>query len=236
MKEYSYFRADGLSLAALDTIKESKEEYDALRRKLCDRFGANEVMAGYDPITGHMSFLAFHFRANQKVPEGWKTINEQKSKDGALQCTFAMPAAGSPDAFHMANIGGLMERAARLTDLEGVFGCRMEPRAYPAGTFETAFVRQSFMTNGPGPIGKLYGQSLGIGGSGSPGTASDPIVSMEINGEVYIRVPNKPGTEEPQMLPPDAAPVSYDEMIRTDKAEYDRRMGQSLQSRGWGCF
>jgi hypothetical protein len=136
-----------------------------------------------------------------------------------------MPREGSPDHFHMASMGGLMERASRLSDLEGAFGCgEMPMRPHPAGQFETAFVRQSFMQGGPQPCGRLWGPGTGIGGAGQPGRAADPITPMELCGKIYLRVPNREGTEEPVFTPPDAIPMPYEKMIEIEKAEYDRRM------------
>jgi hypothetical protein len=234
MKEYSYFQADGLSLEALDTIKESKATLAQLKTKLCAKFGASDVMGGYREELGHFHFTAFHFNAQQKVPDGWKTLNQQRSQNGALQGTFALPAPNSPDAFDVASIGGLMERASRSDSLEGIFGVRFM-REHPAGKFEEIFVRQSAMADGPEPKGKIWGTPMWGGSSPSAGKTWDPIVAQELDGKTYLRIPNKPGTEEPAVIPPDAIPVSYEKMLAADQAELERRRKPSPYDLCWGC-
>jgi hypothetical protein len=51
----------------------------------------------------------------------------------------------------------------------------------------------------------------------------NPIDYMQLDGNWYLRIPNKPGTAEPQFTPPDAVPVSYDDMLKADQKEYENR-------------
>jgi hypothetical protein len=236
MKEYSYFLAQGLSLEAFDTMKESKEEFVSLKTKLCAKFGANDIMGGCRD-GGRFEILFFHFRAGQKVPDGWKVNNEQRGRDGALQSTFAVPAPNTADHFYMANMCGLMERASRHILLEDIFGAEWFMRDVTAGAGESAFVRQKYVGD-PGPKGQVPGPNASYDGSTtSPGTkTADPMAAMELDGKMYIRVANRPGTEEPICTPPDAQRVSYEDMLKADKAEWDRRHPpRNYNDMSWGC-
>jgi hypothetical protein len=234
MKEYSYFLADGLSLEALDSVRESAAELARLKTKLCTTFGADDLMGGYRKEEGRFHFTAFHFRAGQKVPQGWKINNEQRDREGNLMGTFALPAPNTADAFHMASMGGLMERASRHDCLEGVFGTDRLMRPHGAGTYETAFVRQSMIADSSVPTGKTWGAGYFGGAKTSPGSTTDPILAVELDGKTYFRVPNKLGTEEPIVTPPDAIPMSYEKMLEADKAETDRR-NKPAPPLGWLC-
>jgi hypothetical protein len=234
MKEYSYFLAQGMSLEAFETMRESKAEFQSLKTKLCAKFGAHDIMGGYREDEGHFRILFFHFRADQKIPEGWKVNNEQKDSSGALQCTFAMPASNTPDHFHMASMCGLMERASRQMGMESIFGSEWFMRDDAVGTSETAFVRQRFLSD-PGLKGKIPQSNVNYGGYGS-GRVCDPLSAMELDGKMYIRVPNKPGTDEPICIPQDAQRVSYDDMLKADQAEWDKRHPpRNYNDMSWGC-
>jgi hypothetical protein len=236
MKEYSYFLAQGMSLEAFETIKESKAEFQSLKTRLCAKFGANDIMGGYRKDEGRFRILFFHFRADQKLPDGWKVNNEQRDKDGALQCTFAMPAPNTPDHFYMANMCGLMERASCHMLLEDVFKAEWFMRDVTAGAGESAFVRQKFVGD-PGPKGQIPGPNPSYERQDSPGSkTADPMAAMELDGKMYIRVANKPGTEEPICMPPDAQRVSYDDMLKADQAEWDKRHPpRNYNDMSWGC-
>ncbi|TAL37855.1 MAG: hypothetical protein EPN97_04485 [Alphaproteobacteria bacterium] len=223
MKDYSYFLAQGMSLEAFDTMKESKAEFESLKAKLCKKVGANDIMGGCLERGGRFEIVFFHFRADQKVPDGWKVNTEQRDQDGALQCTFAMPAPNTPDHFYMANMSGLMERAARHMLLEDIFGAEWFMRDVTAGAGESAFVRQKYVGDA-GPKGKIPGPNPSYERQESPGSkTADQMAAMELDGKMYIRVANKPGTEEPICAPPDAQRVSYEDMLKADQAEWDRR-------------
>lgn len=232
--EYSYFRAEGLSLEALETVKESQAELVSLKTKLCAKFGANQIMGGYRKDMGHFHVVAFHFRPGQKVPDGWQLTREQRGADGALQYTFALPAPNSPDAFHVASLCGLMERASRHDSLERVFGVERFMRDHPAGEFETAFVRQGYLADATLAKGKIRGPAVLGAGATPPGKTADPIYTMDLAGSTYIRVPNRPGTDDPVVTPPDAVRMSYDQMLKADKAEQDIR-NQPREYGVYGC-
>ena len=41
--EYTYFRAEGLSLVAVETVNEARAELKSLRRNLTERYNATDV-------------------------------------------------------------------------------------------------------------------------------------------------------------------------------------------------
>jgi hypothetical protein len=214
--EYSYFRAEGSSREAVDTVLEAKKEQDELRRKLCDKFGAEELFGGLRDPSGSFMLVCFIFSENKPPPEGW--VDTQARTGSTI---YAKPAPGSVDHFHVASITGLMERAIRQSRLEGVFGCGDMPmKDRPAGGRSGAFVRYSTMEDAEHRPGKRPG-FLADGvtflfGSNAPTKSSDPLSMLEMQGEWYIRVPNRAGSDDPIFIPPDAAPVSYDKMLEID--------------------
>jgi hypothetical protein len=216
-------------------VKESKEEFATLRKKLCEKIGADDVMCGYRADTGDFRFVSFYFSANHKPPEDWKILNEQRGNDGRLQCTFAMPEPGSPAAFDMASMGGLMERAARHDSLEKVFGVERFMHAHDAGSFENTFVRQTLMHDDKIATGKIWSTEASGYAPAAAGSTADPITAMALNDKIYFRVPNKPGTGEPIVTPPDAIPVSYEQMLKADADEMDNRRKPSPFDMCWGC-
>lgn len=229
--EYSYFRAEGFSLEAIQIVKEAREELRALTRKICAASGAGGITGAYDEALGRYNITAFQFWGNNQPPEDWETIDN--GKGGAK---LAMPKPGTADHFNMVCLCGLMEQARRHETLEGVFGCGEMPlRAHAAGNFETLFVRQSFMADGEEPKGKIYGDHIGMRGSPAAGEAPDPLSHAELNRAFYIRVPNKAGTEEPVFIPPDAVPVPYDKMLHIDQAEMNARIRDAMNNCCFGC-
>jgi hypothetical protein len=226
--EYSFFRADGASLAAVEAAEEARKEWHMLRKKLKDRFGADEVWGGFDAGTDRYSIEGFYFRPDRKTPEGWE-IEEQMDYEGKeVESRQGMPKSGSPDDFYLKSMSGLMERAARTMTLEGAFGIPAMPmKELPAGEYHGEFVKsQSLKTPEGKPVGRLRDRVTMCFGSNGAGRSSDLMDSMELDGAIYIRVPNKPGTEEPQFVPPDAVPVAYERMLELDAKEYDNRYGR----------
>jgi hypothetical protein len=231
--EYSYFRAEGFSREAIDIAAEARREMQELRRKLCARFGAADFTGGYD-AQGAFDITGFMFSNSQKVPDEWEVVEERKFPDGTPRGTVARPPRGSPEHFDIASMCGLMARAARQATLEGVFGCPVTEREHPEGEFETLFVREQMMKGGAG--GKIYGEWLMTPKpAGRPGIATDPVAATDLGGKMYIRVPNRPGTEEPVFTPPDAVPVSYRRMLEIDQAELDARVRFAMNNNCFGC-
>jgi hypothetical protein len=62
---------------------------------------------------------------------------------------------------------------------------------------------------------------------------SDPLDAVKLDGNWYIRVPNKKGSEEPVFIPPDAVPVSYSQMLTIDSAENMSRFCTPPPGMGW---
>ncbi|MDF3025189.1 MAG: hypothetical protein K0R10_2550 [Alphaproteobacteria bacterium] len=108
--EYSYFRAEGASLAAIDTIAEAKLEVEDMRWLLCQRYAASAVVGWLDSQTGRYTIHEFHFGIPSVAPEGWISTRPERQSEGAVE--RAMPVPGSADHFYITNFAGLIERAA----------------------------------------------------------------------------------------------------------------------------
>jgi len=223
---YSYFKADGASLDAVETMQAAKKEHEKMRAALCKRFGADDMMGGYDKGEGRYRFFTFYFSpANEdKVPPGWEVTTRQTGSNGELQAIFAKPAAGSKDDFFVIDYCGLMLRAAKRSQLENLFGCGDMPmKELPAGDYHGAFVRNSnvnkdrYNYNQDG-IGHIRDNVTMIFGSNSACKGSDPIDMLQMMGDVYIRVPND-AAGKPYFVPPDAVEVPLKEMLVLDRQE-----------------
>jgi hypothetical protein len=228
--EYSFFRAEGESLSAIETVEDARRELEALKAKLCAKFGADEVGAWLEKDTGRFTVRSFYFMPPSEPPEGWvETQKPQMSYDKSrVVVKFAKPADGSPDHFHVASIAGLMERHAKNWRLEDVFGCgEMPMKDLPAGEYSGQFVRQATFKDPANrlPEGTLRDKVTMCFGSNSACRGSDLIDYMELAGTWYIRVPNKKGADSPQFIPPDAVPVSFEGMLKAERAELDKRNG-----------
>lgn len=239
-REYSYFRAEGASLSAIETVEESRAELKALQENICKKFGAGYVSARFDD-DNRFVIRFFDFGEAKDPPEGWVIKNRQMSQDGERQeALLAKPAPGSADEFHVANMAGLMARAARNSRLEGVFGCGDMPmRDMPAGRYSGAFVRSATcedrMKAPEDAPGKISDTTTFIFYSNGAGRGSDPLDAVKMNGSWYIRVPNKNGSDEPVFVPPDAVPVSYGDMIKADRAEWNRLHPPRDYDMSYGC-
>ncbi|MEZ0224996.1 MAG: hypothetical protein ACAH83_10615 [Alphaproteobacteria bacterium] len=222
LPEYSYFRADGLSLAAIETAEEARVDFYAQRRKLEQRFGSRCIFTSNDRDTGRFKIDCFAYNRNDKTPEGWD-IDPADEQDGSL--ASGMPKPGTSDDFYLASMAGLMERSAKNMRIENVFGCGDMPmKELPAGKYHGEFVRHNSLEEaGEKPVGKLRDRVTMCFGSNGAGKSSDPIDCMKLDGEWYIRVPNMPGTATPRFTPPDAVPVNYEKMLEADAAEYNIR-------------
>jgi hypothetical protein len=225
--EYSYFRAEGASLDAIETVEESKKEYEAQCQRLCKKFGAEDAWPRFDADTGRLTKVTFNFGQAENPPEGWIINNRQMSYDEKSQVAlFAQPAPGSADEFHVASIGGLMERSFGKSRLEKVFGTgEMPMKELPAGEYRGEFVRATSFKDRADtrPVGRLPDNVTGCFGSNCAIRSSDLIAAMQLDGQWYLRIPNKKGTEEPVFTPPDAVPVPFDDMLALDRKEYDAR-------------
>lgn len=228
-RAYTYFRADGLSQEQVESARAAQKEFDKLKKDLARRFGANDVMWRLDRDTRRLHIDSFHFTPAQEknVPAHWES-DRQTGQNGTLQAIFAQPPAGSSDAFFLADYAGLMQRACRRMRLENTLGCgEMPMRDLPAGSYETAFVRESHV-KGAAQAGHIQQNFSGIYGSNSACRSSDPVDAMRMMGSWYIRVPNDENGR-PRFTPRDAAEVPIEEMIKTDNEERAARFNR-LQS------
>lgn len=224
---YTYFRADGLTLDRIETVEASKKELEKMKRDLCKRFGANEVMFSRDADTGRVRIREFYYAAafEKNVPAHWES-RRQMSSDDKVQAVFAHPPAGSPDAFFLADYAGLMHRAVRRMRLETVLGTgEMPMKEMPAGSYPGAFVRDRHVENVGDTnrrIGAIRDNVTFCFGSNSSCRGSDPLDAMEMMGHWYLRVPNDENGQ-PRFTPADSAAVSMADMMKLDNEERGAR-------------
>jgi len=223
--EYTYFRAEGMSRALLGSRAEAEVELKDLKKKLCQKYGADSLMGGWDDGMQRFFLRAFHFAPPDIEPPGWKLINRQMGGD-KLEATFAVPTPGTTDHFNVQAMLGLMERASRLSRLETLFKCGEMPfKDLPAGTYSAAFVQHCTLKDKSSsvPDGVLLMASRFITYSNSATRSSDPLEAMQMGKDWYIRVPNDPATGQPRMTPPDAVAVPYMDMLNFDRLEMNAR-------------
>ncbi len=224
---YTYFRAGGLTLDHIETVEAARKELEKMKRDLCKRFGANEVMFTRDAETGRVRIREFYYAAafEKNVPAHWES-RRQMSSDDKVQAVFAHPPAGSPDAFFLADYAGLMHRAARRMRLETVLGSgEMPMKEMPAGSYSGAFVRDRNVDSAGGTarqIGTIRDNVTFCFGSNSPCRAGDPLDAMEMMGNWYLRVPNDE-KGAPRFTPPDSTAVPMADMMKLDSEERGAR-------------
>lgn len=230
---YTYFRADGLSLDRVESAAAAKREFEKMKKELCKRFGAGEVMYNMPEGSRHATVRSFYFAPAQEknVPAHWES-KRQTGIDGELQAIFAQPPAGSPDAFFLADYAGLMTRALRRMKIENLFGCdEMPMKEMPAGTYSGSFVRDRNVETqgaaGERMVGQIRDNVTFCFGSNSACRASDPIDVVLMMEAWYIRVPND-AEGKPRFTPPDAVEVPLAEMMKIDREE---RAAQSDRAR-----
>ncbi len=220
--EYSYFRAEGLSLVAVETVNEARAELKSLRRNLTERYNAADVWGSLRD--GHYEIGEFLYHDEAKVPAGWDMRKQMSHDQQRVDAIFAQPPAGSPEHFNIAAIAGLMARAATLQRIEAALGIGdMPERSMPAGRYSGSFVRYSSVE---GSV-RVDGQEAGVlrdyytfmFASNSPVRGGDPIDHIKLDGNWYLRVPNIKGTETPVCVPADAEKIEYAEMLKLDRIE-----------------
>ena len=234
---YSYFRAEGAALAAIETLQEAKDEVDSLGQTLCARFGADSISGWVDSETGRYTVNHFRFGAPGEPPSGWVETDSINKSKGSGAVKFALPAPGSADYFDMINFSGLMERAARKTRLEHVLGSGdmpmrdMKDGARPSGMFVKYSMADDPVGNPTKPSGALRHEGGRVFSmSGGPWKSADPIAHMKLGNDWYIRIPNNQGTERPAFTPPDAVPVAYETMLEIDSREQMARFNRLRSS------
>lgn len=208
MTAYSYFRADGQSLLIVQTVDDAKKEIEQFNDQLCVKYGASEY---FDYGSG-----SFVFNKSAKAPEGWE-IKDHSS------CFTAKPAQGSADAFYIANVNGLKQRAQDRSNLGVMFGCGNFPeKKLPEGKYHGAFVCDGDVV-GASTAGRIRDTTTMCFGSNSPITVGfTQLDAMQLAGTWYIRVPND-ANGKPYFTPPDAALVSFTDMMIADRKECDIR-------------
>src|ERR1700722_19932439 len=127
--EYSYFRAEGRSLQALETRDDANSELEELTKKLAAKFGAQDCQGWIDHFGTRFRIHCFFFAPPQAPPAGWigsdgAPLAAMPEKSGRWS---ALPAPGSADHFAVAAMAGLMERAARRTKLGFALGAPEMP-------------------------------------------------------------------------------------------------------------
>lgn len=238
--EYSYFRAEGVSLKAVHEVKETWRERGAILHNMavvyraidCDYMPA-PVMGGWPERDVFFSFY------KERVPADF-TVDE---KDKHAVYINARPTSGTDIARDVDNqldlIDALMKRSGSL---EAIFGCGEMPyRQLEAGIYSHAFVRsQTWVSPWPekydaskvkdrDDAGLLHDNG-GAGGCSNKSSISDHLCVKELDGVFYIRVPNDE-KGRPCMTPPDAVPMAYAEMLAADEREYNKQHPQAPVSR-----
>lgn len=209
--EYSYFRADGQSQAGVEAVIEAASEYKSMRAALMHDYQASGVVSGMDVHLQRYVITALTF--NGAPPAGWQAVG--KALNGH---TIAAPCASSADGFYLANMAGLMERAARRMQLENVFHCGAMPdKDLPAGVYTRAFIRRTSMDEGRALQGQMVDMVTEVVQSDQPVRLSDPLDFKMMGGKYYIRVPND-AAGKPIFTPPDAHKIEFEAVM---KIEFD---------------
>ena len=217
--EYSYFRAKGAALSAIETVVEARAELEQLKKHLTKQMGADDIMAGLRVGEDRFSVVAFVYHKEEQIPQGWD-MQRQMNGD-KLQAAFGLPPEGTKEYFNMNAMAGLMERHARNARLEYVFEVEEMPRHdLPAGNRSLSFVRYQTSQDGAKHEPGVQRDSVSfMGYSNSPTSGTDPLDFKKLNGNWFIRVPNKKGTEDPVFTPPDAEKMDYQDMLFHDRME-----------------
>lgn len=229
MSEYSYFRAAGVSLAAVEAVEKNLNDAERLRLEMARKTGAASVK-----LTADFNVVHYVFSLGIGVPDGWEKVADQ----------YYRPAAGTADHFNMQAQCRRGARLLRHASLENFFGLPdMPPREVPPGCCSSRFVRDctwygQFMAyigapRLPSTHGQ-YKQRAEIDCSAMyPSKLPDPVQQLKYDGVWYIRVPNdEQGNARWQ--PPEAVPVSYAEMQAVDLAFYQKQHGPQAQPSRFG--
>jgi hypothetical protein len=220
VSEYSFFRAAGFSLAAIQTAERERQEVEKLKTALCDKFGAAGLACGMRD--GHLQI--WHFSFQGRPPKDWENV---------LQITsyiLARPKAPA-DQMLVAAFAGLIERHFRRTVLEYHFGCGDLPeKDLLKGDYDTHFVKRKSIKDPSVSEPTRYSHTRMNPTSYSPGhmIVRDDLDYMSLDGSWYIRVPND-AEGNPRIIPPDAEPVSFDHMVTADRNDHNRGLSPSMQ-------
>lgn len=221
--EYSYFRAAGLSLAAIETVGMAEARIAEICDKLARDCGAERTM--WTIKDNRFTIFALVFADEGQVPTGWAEPPEVGGQSNGT--IYRLPSAGSAMHFNMQAECGRAMRFYKRNTLEKFFCLgHMPMRARPAGEYSDRFVRETtwlraFGGFSFGPKRETEGyarqpQSF-LGGSNSDCNCSDPLQHLKYGPDYYIRVPND-AAGQPLWLPPDGVPVSLADMLAIDAA------------------
>ncbi len=229
MSEYSYFRAEGYSFEAIDTIVRIENEVEKMYQKLLQDYGA-------DVFFSLGSHFELRYPSSDKVPDDFEIYAFHEKG------IFAGPRPGTAAETDLDTRASIMDMLRDSNTLEYFFGCA-EPLTMPrkellVSIYSTAFVRsKSYVCewNDNSDIGKNNKDSGKIKaekdyspqGSSCAISPRDNLAFTRLDGNFYIRVPND-AEGKPHFTPDDAVRVKYDEMLKIDQREYDSRHRSSL--------
>jgi hypothetical protein len=224
MYPYSYFKAEGLSLEAVRMVQDAKETLEKIKDILRQKYNAADVFIGQ----GEPRPVVFLYTAKAQVPEGWAVKNIQMGADGITEkFVIVAPAYNTTDAFNVACISGLADRALKQESLSAVLQSPDFPlKNLPAGQYYTSFVRHKDVAVGTPHqqydemIGRLKDNVSPYKRSTVPIAVQDLLDYKKFQEDWYIRVPND---DKGQALytPPDAVAVAYTDMRRVDENAYN---------------
>lgn len=223
MSEYSYFRAAGLSLAAVETVEMADRQIADICDKLARDCGAERAM--WTIRDNRFAIFSFVFADAAQVPAGWVEPPEVNGNGNGT--IYRLPPAGSAMHFNVQAECGRATRFYRRNSLEKFFCLdHMPMRDRAAGNYSDRFVRETTWLRpfggfdfGPKPATQGYARQPqnGICGSNSACRTSDPLQYLKYGADYYIRVPND-DAGQPRWLPPDAMPISLADMLAIDAA------------------
>jgi len=226
--EYSYFKAEGQSLAVARTVSAANEACDALKRSLSAKFNAEVYVT-------NRRLPTFVFQSRRPLPADW--IIRETDSDSPPRYHIAEPAAGSADEAFILDVVKKFRIHQQQGTLETVFGCGEMPMgSIAAGRYSRSFVMQerlespdymSYKSTNNKRQGMLSDHVTICFGSNSPIIFSDPLDYMKLGDDFYLRVPND-ANGVPHFSPPDAVSVDFDEMLKLDYAEYQKQRAAYL--------
>lgn len=222
-EEYSYFRAEGLSLSAIRRVERSLDTIRKIEKSVCRMFSCVDCRIEKDSIR-------IQFPSDDQVPTGWLIVEHRLygTENGISNRPYAVPPVNSRETLLLQHVHSLVAQALSERKLEDVFACgNMPEKSLPGGHYSDRFVQQQELKEQTHPAmmrreGYLTEQFSKCTYSSSACIKRDNLTFLEIGGEHYIRVPN--GADgKPAFLPPEAEPIPLSEMLDIDRSEYQRR-------------
>lgn len=222
-EEYSYFRAEGLSLSAVRRVVNAKNTIGKIEKSVCSIFTTVDCRIEKDAI--HIQFPS-----DAHVPQGWTIVEHRLygTEIGITNRPYAVPPVNAREALLLEQMHSLAGQALRERKLEDIFCCgNMPAKTLPAGHYSDRFVQQQEWKEPTHPAmmrreGYLTEQFSKCTYSASTYMKPDNLTFLEISGEYYIRVPN--GTDgKPVFLPPESVHVALSDMLDLDRTEFQHR-------------